>query len=80
MELDSRKKRRRDRMMRSNSFDMQEVREIGLKEAGESRGFPILCMRIMKDAVFQMERKGMRRPGKIEDVKKKIHARARKML
>ena len=42
MELDSRKKRRRDRMMRLNSFDTQEVREIGRKEAGESRGFPHL--------------------------------------
>ena len=56
MELDSRKKRRRDRMMPSNSFDTQEVREIGRKEAGESRGFPILCMGIMED-VFQMEGK-----------------------
>ena len=50
------KKNRRDRMMRSNSFDMQEVREIGRKEAGESRGFPILCMGIIED-VFQMEGK-----------------------
>ena len=49
MELDSRKKRRSDRMMRSNSFDSQEVREIGLKEAGESRGFPILCMGIIEE-------------------------------
>ena len=56
MELDTRKKRRRDRMMRSNSFDTQEVREIGQKEAGESRGFSILCMGIMED-VFQMEGK-----------------------
>ena len=56
MELDSRKKNRRDRMMRSNSFDTQEVREINRKKAGESRGFPILCMGIMKD-VFQMEGK-----------------------
>ena len=56
MELDSRKKRRQDRMMRSNSFDMQEVREIGQKEAGELRGFPILWMGIMED-VFQMEGK-----------------------
>ena len=55
MELDSRKKSRRDRMMRSKSFDAQ-VREIGQKEAGESRGFPILCMGIIED-VFQMERK-----------------------
>ena len=78
MELDYRKKSRRDRMMRSNSFEMQEVREIGRKEAGESRGFPILWMGITED-VFQMEGK-MRRPKEIEDVKKKIHARARKML
>ena len=42
--------------MRSNSFDTQEVREIGRKEAGESRGFPILRMGIMED-VFQMEGK-----------------------
>ena len=54
MELDSRKKSRRDRMMRSNSFDAPEVREIGRKEAGESRGFPILWMVIIEDA-FQME-------------------------
>ena len=56
MELDSRKERRRDRMMRSNSFDTQEVREIGRKEAGESRGFSILWMGIIED-VFQMEGK-----------------------
>ena len=56
MELDSRRKSRRDRMMRSNSFDTQEVREIGWKEAGESRGFLILCMGIIED-VFQMEGK-----------------------
>ena len=54
MELDSRKKSRRDRMMRSNSFDMQEVGEIGQKEAEESRSFPILCMGIIED-VFQMQ-------------------------
>ena len=56
MELDSRKKRRRDRIMRSNSFDTQKVREIGRKEAGESRGFPILWMGIIED-VFHMEGK-----------------------
>ena len=43
-------------MIRSKSFDTQEVREIDLNEAGESRGFPILCMGIMED-VFQMEGK-----------------------
>ena len=56
MELDSRKKSRRDRMMRSKSFETQEVREIGRKEAGEWRGFPILWMGIIED-VFQMEGK-----------------------
>ena len=56
MELYSKKKSRRDRMMRSNSFDTQEVREIGRKEAEKSRGFPILCMGIIED-VFQMEGK-----------------------
>ena len=56
MELDSRKKRRRDSMMRSKSFDTQEVREIGRKEAGESRGFPILCMGIIEDVFRWKER------------------------
>ena len=56
MELDSRKKSRRDRMMRLKSFETQEVREIGLKEAGECGGFPIRWMGIMEDA-FQMEGK-----------------------
>ena len=78
MELDSRKKSRRDRMMHSKSFDTLEVKEIGRKEAGESRGFPILCMGIMKD-VFQMEGKECEEQ-EIENVKKKIHARARKVL
>ena len=44
MELDSRKKSIHDRMIRSNSFDTQEVREIGRKKAGESRGIPIWWM------------------------------------
>ena len=56
MELNSRKKSRQDRMMHSNSFNTQEVREIGRMEAGESRGFPILCMGIIQD-VFQIEGK-----------------------
>ena len=42
--------------MRSKSFDTQEVREIGRKVAGESRGFPIMWMGIIED-VFQMEGK-----------------------
>ena len=56
MELDSRKKSTRDRMMHSNSFETQGVREIGRKEAGQSRGILMLCMGIMED-VFQMEEK-----------------------
>ena len=56
MELCSRKKSRRNRMIRSKIFDAQEVREIGWKKAGESRGFPISWMGIMED-VFHMERK-----------------------
>ena len=43
-------------MMRSKSFETQEVREIGQKKAGESRSFPILWMGIIED-VFQMEGK-----------------------
>ena len=42
--------------MRSKSFDMQKVREIGRKEARESRGFPILWKETVED-VFQMEGK-----------------------
>ena len=51
MELDSRKKSRRNRMMRSNSFDTQKVSEIGQKKAGELRGFPILWMGIIEDVL-----------------------------
>ena len=50
------KKSIRNKMMRSNSFDTQEVKEIGRKDAGESRGFPIMCLEIIED-VFQMEEK-----------------------
>ena len=56
MELDYRKKSARDSMMRSKSFDTQKIREIGRKEAGESRGFSILWMGIVED-VFQMKGK-----------------------
>ena len=43
-------------MMCSKSFETQEMREINWKEAGESRGFSILWMGIIKD-VFQVEGK-----------------------
>ena len=56
MGLDSRKKSRRDRIMRSNSFETLEGREIGRKEAGESRSFPILCMGIIEDVFRWNER------------------------
>ena len=38
MELDSRKKSRRDRMMRSNSFDTQEMRD-SLEGSGRVKRF-----------------------------------------
>ena len=56
MGLDSRKKSKRNKKMRSESFNTYEVIEIGRKEAGESRGFPILCMGIIEN-VFQMKEK-----------------------
>ena len=56
MELDFRKKSRRDRIMLSKSFETQELREIGRNEAGESKGFLTLRMRII-EIVFQMEEK-----------------------
>ena len=43
-------------MMRSKSFEPQEVKKMGRKEAGESRGFPILWMGIIGN-VFQIEGK-----------------------
>ena len=43
-------------MMSSNRFETQERREIGRKEAGESKGFPILLMEIIENA-FHMEGK-----------------------
>ena len=66
-------------MMRSKSFDI----------AGGKRDRPEGSRRVERFSHFMDGnnrkclpdgRKGMRRPGEIEDVKKKIHARARKML
>ena len=42
MMVDSKKKSRQDKMMRSKSFETQKLREIEWKKAGESKGFPIL--------------------------------------
>ena len=56
MEFDSKKKSKRDRTVRSKSFEMQKVREIGGKRAGESRSFFILWIGIIENS-FQMEGK-----------------------
>ena len=66
MELDSRKKSRRDRMMRSKSFDTKEVRETGRKEAGESRGFPILWMGIIEDVFSAFSAREVKRAATVE--------------
>ena len=47
MKLGSRKKSICDRMMRSRSFQMQEVGEIGRKKAGESRGLSMVWIGIV---------------------------------
>ena len=70
---------RQEKMMRSKSFETQEMRKIGRKEAGESTGFPILWMRMIEN-VFQVEGKECNDQERFENVKKKIHARPRKML
>ena len=59
MELNSRKTSRQDSMMCLKSFDMQEMREMGWKEAEELISFPILWFGIMED-VFQMKGKEFR--------------------
>ena len=43
-------------MMRSKSIEMQKVRELGRKKAGDSKALLILSMGII-DGVFQMEGK-----------------------
>ena len=78
MELDSRKKSKRDRMRRSKSFDTQVVRD----RSEESRRVERLSHFVNENnrRCLPDGRKGMRRPGEIENVKNKIHARARKVL
>ena len=78
MKLDSRKKSRRDRMMRSKSFDMQEVRDMPEASGRIERLSHLMDGnngRCLPDG-----RKEMQSPGKIENLKKKIHASARKVL
>ena len=66
------------RMMRSKSFKTQEVREVGRKEAGESRDSHFFDGN--NEKCLQDGRKGMQKPGKIENMWEKIFARARKVL
>ena len=75
MELDSRKKSRRHRMMYSKSYEMQVVRD---RPGGSRRVERLSHLVDRNNRCLPDERKGMQRPGKIEDVK--IHARVRKML
>ena len=78
MELDFRKKSRRNGMMRSKSFETQEVRE---RPEGSRRVERLShLMDLNNGRCLPDGRKGMKRPGEIENVKKKIHARARKVL
>ena len=79
MELDSRRKSKRDKMMRSNSFEMQEVGVIGRTEAGKSRGFSILWIRIIED-VSQMEGKEIQNQERLKVCKKTILTRGGKRL
>ena len=74
MGLDLRKKRR-DGMMLSKSFETQEVTGTGRRV---ERLFRLLDGNSRK--CLPDEWKGMQRPGKIENVQEKIHARARKVL
>ena len=77
MELDYRKKSRRDRMMRLNSFETQEVREIGRNKVKESRGFLILWMGII-EGVFQMKNKKCQDQERVKMCRKKSMPNRRK--
>ena len=68
MELDSRKKSRRDRMTRSKSLETQEVRETDRKASRRVERLSHLVYG--NNRCFSDRRKGMRSPGKIEMVKK----------
>ena len=69
MELDPRKKSKRDGIICSNIFETQEVREIGRKGAGEFRGFSILyVMDENNRRCLPGGRKEMQIPEKIENV------------
>ena len=79
MELDSRKKSRRDRMMQSKSFYTLEIRKIGSERNRRVERLSHLVNGNNRKCLPH-GRKGMQRSGKIKSVKKKIHARTRKVL
>ena len=56
MELYFRQKCKCDRMLRSKSFDTQEFRKFGQKEAVESKGFSILWMGIIEGVTSSLNR------------------------
>ena len=62
----------------SKSFETQKVREIRRKDTEESKGFPILLMGIIEE-IFQIEERKESLEWS-ENVKKKIHAKARKVF
>ena len=64
MELDSRKKSRRDRMMRSNTFEMHEVMEIDGDRPERSKGVERLS-HLMNGNNGSCLPDGMQRPEKI---------------
>ena len=76
MELDFIKKNRHDRMMRSKSFKTQEVRD----RLEGSRKVERLSHFLDNRRCLPDRRKKMQERGKIENMKKKINARERKVL
>ena len=51
--MNFKKKYRRDRVMRLNSFQMQDMRDIGRKEAGEQRVFLLWLDKIATDFLMK---------------------------
>ena len=77
MELDFRKKSRRDKIMHSKSLDAADERD---RSQGIGRIKRLSHLMDVTNRCLPDGRKGMQRPGKIENVLEKIHARARKIL
>ena len=71
MELESKKKSRRNKMMRSKSFQTQKLRETGRKEAEECRSFSIVLIGIM-EYVFQTEEKNRKDQERLKICRRKF--------